>query len=147
MVCIYQKAVSNYRQNYPHIRIRYNNIAFIGILGFPLYYVIWGYIYTQPYENMPLRLVGAFLCAIILIENKIPVKLRKYMPLYIYLTTIYCLPFFFFFHVVCQWSQYDMDNFNNDCHNLFNTSSRSYKCYNYFFNRPLTWYIIIHNDF
>jgi two-component system, CAI-1 autoinducer sensor kinase/phosphatase CqsS len=84
IVFICQKAISNYRQTYPHIRIKYNNIAFIGILGFPIYYVIWGYIYIQPYENIPLRLLGTLLCIIILIEDKIPIRFRKYMPLYIY---------------------------------------------------------------
>jgi two-component system CAI-1 autoinducer sensor kinase/phosphatase CqsS len=100
LVLLYEKALNNYQQNYPYIRIRYNNIAFIGILGFPLYYLIWKYIYTQPYENLPLRLFGALFCSIILLEDKIPFWLRKFMPLYIYATTIFCLTFFFFFYAV-----------------------------------------------
>src|SRR4051794_19356505 len=94
LVSFFHTAVNNYRQNYPHTRIKYNNIAFIGILGFPLYYFIWEYLYTQPYKNISLRLLGAFLCGLILLEDKIPFPFRKLMPLYIYSTTIFCLPFF-----------------------------------------------------
>ena len=51
------------------------NIAFaglIGFVGFPSYYFIWEYIFPQPYENLPLRVIGAMLF--------IPLVAFKYLP-------------------------------------------------------------------
>ncbi len=36
-------------------------VAWMGILGFPLYYVIWKYVFPQPYESELLRTIGAIM--------------------------------------------------------------------------------------
>lgn len=70
-------------------------IALIAILGFPTYYVIWYYVYPQPYENLWLRLIGTVLCIPLLFHNQWPPKLEKYLPAYWLISIVYVLPFFF----------------------------------------------------
>ncbi len=47
-------------------------VGLIAVIALPLYYFIWTYAFPQPYESLPLRLVGAALC--------LPVALRRYWP-------------------------------------------------------------------
>lgn len=70
-------------------------ISLIAIFGFPGYYVVWHYLYPQPYENLWLRLVGAALCVPLLFHNRWPLHLGKYLPAYWSITIVYVLPFFF----------------------------------------------------
>lgn len=69
----------------------------VGLIGFPLYYFIWAYLFPQPYENLPLRLLGSLLFALLMTANSWPRPLRALLPLYWYLTLLYSLPFFFVF--------------------------------------------------
>ena len=57
---VFHKARSNHEQNYTYLIIKYNIIGYVGFVGFPTYYIIWKYIFEQPYENIYLRLIGSF---------------------------------------------------------------------------------------
>jgi two-component system CAI-1 autoinducer sensor kinase/phosphatase CqsS len=99
---IVQRARNNYEQNYPYLIIKYKTIGYVGFIGFPSYYVIWQYIFKQPYENIYLRLLGSLLCFVIIKSKSLPVKFKFYMPAYTYVTVIYCLPFFFTFMLLAN---------------------------------------------
>ena len=71
-------------------------IGICGIFGMPLYFVIWSYLFPQPYESLTLRLVGSLLCAIVCTLPLWPERVRGVAgPVIWYSTIIYCLPFFF----------------------------------------------------
>jgi signal transduction histidine kinase len=80
---------------YMHRRMR--PLALIAIVGFPLYFYIWHDLFPQPYENLPLRLVGSALFIPILFSNRWPAPAKKFLPYYWYATVFYSLPFFFTF--------------------------------------------------
>ncbi len=71
--------------------------GWVGAIGFPLYYVVWTYLYPQPYENLALRFVGAGLFLPLILLRYWPKKVRPYLSLYWYFVLLYSLPFFFTF--------------------------------------------------
>lgn len=71
--------------------------ALIAIIGFPLYYFIWHDLFPQPYENLPLRMVGSALFIPIVFSNRWPARAKRFLPYYWYATIFYSLPFFFTF--------------------------------------------------
>lgn len=72
-------------------------IGIFGTIGFPLYYYIWTVLFPQPYETLSLRMIGCLLCFGLSIKNHWPKPIQKYMPIYWYITIMYCLGFFFSF--------------------------------------------------
>jgi len=71
--------------------------ATAGVIGFPLYYLIWHYLIPQPYENLPLRIFGCALFLPLTLINYWPPRLHRLLPLYWYFSIFYALPFFFTF--------------------------------------------------
>jgi signal transduction histidine kinase len=71
-------------------------IAFgiFGIINYPLFYFVWSTISQQPYENVGLRSLAGFLSLGLLLKKYWPQKLQAYLPIYWYLTLLFCLPFF-----------------------------------------------------
>lgn len=69
----------------------------LAIVGFPLYYYIWHNLFPQPYENLPLRLIGSALFVPILFKQHWPAWAKPYLPHYWYAVNLYALPFFFTF--------------------------------------------------
>jgi len=76
---------------------RYNApmIGILGVIGFPLYYYIWEYLFPQPYENLALRLIGAGVCIPLILYKFWPEHLKNRFALYWVFTMTYTLPFFF----------------------------------------------------
>ncbi|UCD39238.1 MAG: adenylate/guanylate cyclase domain-containing protein [Fidelibacterota bacterium] len=74
--------------------------ALLGVIGHPLFYVIWRAIFPQHYENLPLRLLGSLLCVPFLFRDRWPKNLVKYMPVYLHITVFYNLPFLFSFLLI-----------------------------------------------
>ena len=76
---------------------RYNApmIGVLGVFTFPLYYYVWLYLFPQPYENLPLRLIGLVICVPLLLYGQWPKRLASYFPAYWILFLLYTLPFFF----------------------------------------------------
>jgi signal transduction histidine kinase len=72
-------------------------VGALSIIGFPLYYFIWHDLFPQPYENLPLRLVGAALFVPLLFVPRWPQALRRFLPIYWYVAILYAIPFFFTF--------------------------------------------------
>ena len=74
--------------------------ALLAVIAHPLFYVIWRYVFPQPYENLPLRLVGSLLAVPILFRDRWPEKLVKYLPVYFHVAVFYNLPFIFSFLLI-----------------------------------------------
>jgi len=72
-------------------------IGMIGLFGFPLYYLIWTYVFPQPYENITLRLLGSLLFGGISLIRFWPQWMRRHIHLYWFVTMVYALPFYFGF--------------------------------------------------
>ena len=42
-------------------------LAWVGLFGLPLYYVIWTRLFPQAYDSLPLRAVGMAFCLLIVV--------------------------------------------------------------------------------
>ncbi len=71
--------------------------AIVAIVGFPAYYFVWHDLIPQPYENLPLRLLGSLLFLPVAFAKYWPRSWRKYLPAYWYVVLLFALPFFFSF--------------------------------------------------
>jgi two-component system CAI-1 autoinducer sensor kinase/phosphatase CqsS len=69
----------------------------VGFIGFPLYYVIWEYLFPQPYENLLLRLIGCALFLPFVLIKYWPAGIKPLLPFYWLIACTYALPFFFTF--------------------------------------------------
>ncbi len=80
-------------------------IGLFGSVGYPLFYVVWKYIFPQPYENLSLRLVEALIALPWLLVRILPKKIKNYIPIYFILTAPVLMPFFFHFMLLKNgWS-------------------------------------------
>lgn len=86
-----------YKAQFAHIYLKAKPISAVGVVGFPAFYVLWGIIFVQPYENIYIRMIGCVICAIIWISDRLPDGFSRFLPAYCYGATILCLPFFFTF--------------------------------------------------
>lgn len=84
-----------YIEYHAHAERKMRAAAVIGVITFPLFYVVWTYLWPQPYDSMLLRGIGMFLCLVLALSNWWPAELRKYVVPFSYVTFLYCLPFFF----------------------------------------------------
>lgn len=82
-------------QNLDYLEPALTPISILGAIAFPLYFWVWAYLFPQPYENLPLRLIGTALFALALTRHHWPAAVRRFEPLFWYLTCLYALPFFF----------------------------------------------------
>lgn len=83
-------------------------VGLMGVLGFPLFYVVWKYLEPQPYESLALRLALAALFLPFLAPRSWLEPLRRYWPWYWHGTLLLALPFFFMFMALendtTQWA-------------------------------------------
>ncbi|MGF1719366.1 hybrid sensor histidine kinase/response regulator [Vibrio kyushuensis] len=80
-------------------------VGWMGAIGFPSYYYIWTYVFPQPYENLPFRLMCALSLFALALRDFAPNYLKKYLPHYYLLCIALCLPFFFSFMLIMNdWS-------------------------------------------
>ncbi|MDH2916213.1 MAG: HAMP domain-containing sensor histidine kinase [Gallionella sp.] len=84
-------------RNTQYIEPRIMVISIIALIGFPLYYFIWSYLFPQPYENWWLRLLGSLLFIPPIFLKYWPDWMSRHKSMYWYLATLYTLPFFFVF--------------------------------------------------
>lgn len=80
-------------------------VGWMGLVGFPVYYYIWAFLFPQPYESIWLRLFCSCLFAGIAFRNSLPKLMQRYMPCYYLLSISFCLPFFFAYMLLMNdWS-------------------------------------------
>lgn len=70
-------------------------VALIGLVGHPLFFLVWSYVLPQPYENLALRLVGSAICIPLVLKAGWPERLKSWLPLYWHVVVMFQLPFFF----------------------------------------------------
>ena len=85
----------DYNQQHDSTVKRLFLLAWIAIVGMPLYYVVWSYWFPQPYENLGLRFLGVVLCLPAIFARHF--SQRKWLPAYFFIGLTYVLPFFFTF--------------------------------------------------
>ncbi|PMM44198.1 ATP-binding response regulator [Vibrio splendidus] len=93
------------RKVYQYAEPNLTLVGWMGLIGFPIYYVVWEFLFPQPYENLTLRLVCSVLFFGIIYRNRAPFELRKYLPAYYQVAITLCLPCFFFYMLLMNnWS-------------------------------------------
>ena len=92
-----RRAYAAMEQHAQYFEPRFLPFGLVAALGFPLYYVVWHYLFPQPYENLPLRLLGSALFVPVIFAKRWPERLRRYLPVYWYFSALFALPFFFTF--------------------------------------------------
>lgn len=70
-------------------------IASVGVFGYPIYYVVWSFLFPQDYENLLLRMVGCGITIPVLLVRLWPEPWERLLPYYWIGALLYCLPFFF----------------------------------------------------
>jgi class 3 adenylate cyclase len=70
-------------------------VALIGLVCHPLFYLIWSYVFPQPYENLALRLLASVICIPLALKAYWPPRIRPWLPLYWHAVVMFQLPFFF----------------------------------------------------
>lgn len=83
--------------NSQYIESRFTIISMVAVIAFPFYYIVWHYIFPQPYENLTLRLLGSALFFPFMFVRHWPQWLNRYKSIHWYIATLYGLPFFFTF--------------------------------------------------
>jgi two-component system CAI-1 autoinducer sensor kinase/phosphatase CqsS len=84
-----------YTEYHAHAQRKIRAAAVIGVLGFPIFYLVWTYVLPQPYESVLLRGIGTGLCLALALSPWWPAAWRGYTVPFSYFTFVYCLPFFF----------------------------------------------------
>lgn len=70
-------------------------LAIIGIVGNPLFYLVWTLLIPQPFESIWLRLAVSAVCVPIALHKRWPPALRRWLPLYWHLALLIAVPFQF----------------------------------------------------
>ncbi len=74
---------------------RIQMVGALGVIGHPLYYAIWSYVFPQPYENIWLRLVCTALFVPLLFASALSHK--RWLPAYALFAITVGMPFAFIF--------------------------------------------------
>ncbi|MEZ8108788.1 response regulator [Vibrio splendidus] len=93
------------RKVYQYAEPNLTLVGWMGFVGFPIYYIVWEFLFPQPYENLILRLFCSVLFFGIIYRNRVPFEWRKYLPAYYQVAVTICLPGFFFYMLLMNnWS-------------------------------------------
>lgn len=91
----FHQAAALRRRSYEQVEPNLVPIGVVGAVAFPMYYVIWGYLFPQPYESALLRLIGTAFCVVLALKHRWPGWLRKRQLGFFHILLLYTLPFFF----------------------------------------------------
>ncbi|MFN0040585.1 MAG: sensor histidine kinase [Burkholderiales bacterium] len=97
IAAICRTATHAFKRDTAYFSSRHIYFGLVAATGFPLYYLVWHYIFPQAYESLALRLFGGALFVPIVFARKWPERWANFFPAYWYLTLIFALPFFFTF--------------------------------------------------
>ena len=70
-------------------------LAIIGIVGNPLFYLVWTLLIPQPFEDLGVRLAISAVCVPIAFHKRWPSALRRWLPLYWHAALLIAVPFQF----------------------------------------------------
>lgn len=90
---------------YKYSELNLEIVGFLGSAAFLLYYIVWEFIFPQPYESLILRLFCSLLFVPLIIKDNMPMIFKKYQHYYFLGAITICLPFFFSFMMLKnEWS-------------------------------------------
>ncbi|NAX23127.1 ATP-binding response regulator [Vibrio sp. V39_P1S14PM300] len=93
------------RKIYQYAEPNLSLVGWMGFIGFPIYYYVWGYVFPEAYESAGLRGFCALLLLGLALREHLPGYLKKYLPYYYVAVITICLPFFFSFMMFMNdWS-------------------------------------------
>ena len=72
----------------------------LGVIGQPLFHLVWRYVFPQPYENLTVRLIGSARCLPLVLKERWPERLLPLRAPYWVLTVFYNLPLLFSFFLL-----------------------------------------------
>jgi two-component system CAI-1 autoinducer sensor kinase/phosphatase CqsS len=90
-----RECARRYVEYHAHAARKIQAAAFIGVLSYPTFYLVWTYVLPQPYESVLLRAIGMGLCLLLAGAMWWPAPARRYQVAFAYFTFLYCLPFYF----------------------------------------------------
>ncbi|HEX4985303.1 MAG TPA: HAMP domain-containing sensor histidine kinase [Burkholderiales bacterium] len=93
----WEAASGAFKRDTAYFSSRHLYFGLVACFGFPAYYFVWHYMFPQPYESLVLRLTGSVLFVPIIFAKLWPAALKRFFPLYWYVTLLLALPFFFTF--------------------------------------------------
>lgn len=97
----FERAKKIYEYAEPNLTI----VALMGIIGFPAYYFVWTWLVPDSYENLGFRVICGLLLVPILLRNKLPIYLKRYLHIYYVISLGVCIPFFFMYMLLKNdWS-------------------------------------------
>jgi class 3 adenylate cyclase len=70
-------------------------VGMIGLLGHPLFYLIWAHVLPQPFESLALRTLASMSWLPLLLKRWWPAPWRRFLPWYWHLAVMLNVPFFF----------------------------------------------------
>ncbi|RJS95079.1 HAMP domain-containing sensor histidine kinase [Salinisphaera sp. Q1T1-3] len=95
---IWLRLLSSVRLSVEYSRANMKLFALFEILGQPIYFILWKFIYPQPHENLELRLACILLSLPMLFEQQMQGRLwRRVLPVYWIVFLVFELPFFFIY--------------------------------------------------
>lgn len=80
-----------------HVEANIVPVCICGAIMFPVYWLVWKFLFPQPYENLTLRLIGSAWCLLIAANSWWPASTRRHLPVVWLAMLLYALPFFFTF--------------------------------------------------
>jgi two-component system, CAI-1 autoinducer sensor kinase/phosphatase CqsS len=83
------------RRHFERVEPNLPAIGLVGIIGFPMYWMVWAWLFPQPYESLTLRMIGAGLCLPIALARFWPRSWRPWLQPWWYGMLTYSLSFFF----------------------------------------------------
>lgn len=90
------------RRHFERVRPNLPAIGIVGVIGMPLYWIVWAQLFPQPYESLTLRLIGAALSLPIALAGYWPRALERWLQPLWYLAVTFCLAFFFNYMLICN---------------------------------------------
>lgn len=98
---VWQKAQSVLEHAEPNVPI----MGLFGLVGFPLFYFVWDYVFPQQFESLLFRLLIAFLSIPWVFYHRLPSWFKSFFSLYLIISCWFMIPFFFCFMLLKnEWS-------------------------------------------
>jgi two-component system CAI-1 autoinducer sensor kinase/phosphatase CqsS len=92
-----QKLNKIFEDTLEHARPNLNLVGLFSSVGYLIYYFIWTDVFPQPYENLLLRILCAFISIPLFLFRYVPNSLKNFFPFYFFCALFFADPFFFSF--------------------------------------------------
>lgn len=93
------------RKIYQYAEPNLSLVGWMGFIGYPVYYLVWDFFYPQPFESIWLRTLCSVSLLVLAMRKHVPLRLKRFLPIYYVATIALCLPFFFWYMLLMNdWS-------------------------------------------